>query len=376
MTLRIAHVGPTTLPIWHSRGGALQRRMIEIGRAQLSMGDDVLLISAGRGDGGPNHGDPHTDSIPCHLARPWRDGEFLIRVQRVLKRFRPDIVHFHGVPYGAALARPSVPSILTVDYFEFSGSHSVLGHVAYARCLRQYAAITAVSEYCRIAFQRFWTNAPQPEVVPNGVNLRQFSPDHEAGMRTRSRLGVPATAPVVLYVGRVCTQKGSDTLAAAVRNLRAQVGNAQIVVAGPPGQFGRTGRDPLMHALHAAGAQCIGAVSDDELHGIYNMCDVFVMPTRSDEMFGMAVVEAEACGKAIVCSRLGGLVEAASEQSAIFVTPGDPTALADAIIEVLTDTERRRRMAVAASDHVRQFDWGTVARAFRRVYEHALDTSR
>lgn len=376
MTLRIAHVGPTALPVWHSRGGAVQRRMIEVARAQMSMGDDVLLISAGRGDARSSRGDPPTVSIPYRLARPWRDGEFLLGARRVLRRFRPDIVHFHGVPYGAAFAHPAVPSVLTVDYFEFYGSHSVIGHHTYARWLRQYSAITAVSRFCQSAFRRFWPDAPRPEVVPNGVNLQQFSVDREAGERTRSRLGLSPSALVVLYVGRVCEQKGGVTLASAVSRICADIKGAQVVVAGPPGQFGRTGTDPAMDALRAAGARCIGSVQDDELRGIYNMCDVFVMPTRTDEMFGMAVVEAEACGKPIVCSKLGGLVESASEQSAIFVPTGNHVALAEAIAAVLKDPELRQRMATAARNHANQFDWTLVARSFNSVYYRALDTKR
>ena len=121
-----------------------------------------------------------------------------------------------------------------------------------------------------------------------------------------------------------------------------------------------------------AGARYVGAIDERDLNAIYNMCDVFLMPTRTDEMFGMAAAEAQACGKPLVCSSQGGLQEAASERSAVFVPPGDSHALARAVIDLLRDDHRRRELGECAREHVRQFSWPVVTDAYRAVYDAVL----
>ena len=74
-------------------------------------------------------------------------------------------------------------------------------------------------------------------VVYNGVDLDQFHPSADLGEAERRALGIDGT--VLLYVGRVCRQKGSDTLLEAYRKLRRDTTTLRLVVCGPIGQFGR-----------------------------------------------------------------------------------------------------------------------------------------
>src|SRR5260370_37714934 len=112
---------------------------------------------------------------------------------------------------------------------------------------------------------------------------------------------------------------------------------ARLVVAGPPGQFGRTEGIPLTSRIAQVGGLYLGAVDESDLSAVYNMCDAFVMPTREYEMFGMAAAEAQACGKPVVCTRHGGLVAGVSERNGRHFTPGDAPELAAALVELRTD---------------------------------------
>lgn len=372
MALRIAHIGPTEVPVWHRKGGALQRRMVELARVQAQMGDQPLIVSPASAEFECREITVETIGIPCRLPRPWRDYEMAWRARSPLAKFRPQVVHFHGVPHGASLTAAGIPSVLTVDWFRYRGSGRRLGRAVYSRWLSRFAAVTVVSDYCRNGFGEYWPNAPAARTVPNGVNLDQFRPDPEQGEWMRRATGIDPGAPIALYVGRVCEQKGSDTLLDAIPVIRRFAPAAEVVVAGPPSQFGRTEVTPIVDRLVAAGVRYLGAVDEDALAGVYNMCDVFVMPTRRAEMFGMAVAEAEACGKPVVATRVGGLVEVASADSALFVPPGDAAALGQAVGSVLTDPAARARMGAAALQCARRFGWETVATSFRAVYEGAL----
>jgi hypothetical protein len=107
---------------------------------------------------------------------------------------------------------------------------------------------------------------------------------------------------VVLYVGRVCNQKGSDVLLEAVRALHERRSDLQLVIAGPVGQFGmKADPDLWVERIKGVGGVYLGAVEESRIAAIYNLTDVFVMPTR--------IAEAQACGKPFVANDCGGLRE-------------------------------------------------------------------
>src|SRR5260370_33240084 len=116
------------------------------------------------------------------------------------------------------------------------------------------------------------------QVLYNGVNVEQFSPDPAAGSAMRARYGI-GDAPVMLYVGRVCEQKGTDTLLSAYELLRTRLPRARLVVAGPPGQLGRTEGIPLTSRIAQVGGLYLGAVDESELSAVSNMRDVVGIPT-------------------------------------------------------------------------------------------------
>src|ERR1017187_3806593 len=91
--------------------------------------------------------------------------------------------------------------------------------------------------------------------------------------------------------------KGTDLLIAAYRMLKRP---AALVVAGPCERFGKTQIGTLVAQVQEAGGIYLPPLDDADMPGIYNACDIFVMPTRELEMFGMAAVEAQACGKPVV----------------------------------------------------------------------------
>src|ERR1019366_6625361 len=116
------------------------------------------------------------------------------------------------------------------------------------------------------------------------------------------------------------------------------------------------------------GGLYLGAVEEEELASVYNMADVFVMPTREIEMFGMAAVEAQACGKPVVASRHGGLPEVISEQSGLFFQTGEAGALADQLSFLLGNEELYRSLAVAARESAERFGWSKIVDQLEDIY--------
>ena len=130
----------------------------------------------------------------------------------------------------------------------------------------------------------------------------------------------------------------------------------------------RTKSRPGRGKYSEVGGIYLGAVPEDELASVYAMADVFVMPTRALEMFGMAAVEAQACGIPVVASDLGGLRETVPETCGGRFPVGNADALATQVQGLLEDDDLRRRCSEAGIENSARFDWERVASDLDAVY--------
>lgn len=351
----------------HDRGGATERRMIELAAAQAAAGHEVRVMSAESAFSVRRHRGFAVQGVRVRTRPPIRAYEMLVAARRYLRADPPDVLHFHSAHEGARFARfVHVPTLLSVDYFRYRGSNTLLGHRYYEGSLRRFDRLLPVSESCATEFRQFWGDPAPIEVLYNGVNADQFRPDPESGQHLRVELGLEGV--IVLYVGRLCGQKGTEILLDVWEQYRPS--GATLVVAGPIGQFfGAVQPSKLPERMNALGVHYLGAVEDQHLAHLYNACDVFVMPTVHDEMFGMAALEAQACGKPVVASRLGGLLEAVSDGSGLFVAPGDRRALGEGLVELVGDADRRAEMGLAARQHALGFTWDRIATKVQSIYE-------
>lgn len=373
--MRIVHLGHSDFPVLYRRGGAIVRQMLELAKAQASRGHEVILYSADQAASRRDHDGVEIRSIACRWPAPLRDIEYARKALKELRREPVDILHFHCLPEGAALARAfRAAKFLSFNYYIFRRGKKTPLFWWYRQWLREYSCLLPISEYCMRGFKQYWRLADVAvHVVYNGVNLEQFAPDRASGDALRRELGIREDARVLLYVGRVCEQKGSDVLIRAFTQLRAQFDNVRLVVAGPNGRFGNHAESGLIRQIREVGGLYLGAVEEEMLSSVFNLSDVFVMPTRSLEMFGMAALEAQACGKPVICSAHGGLPEVVSPQSGIFFPVGDARALADCAARLLRNPNQWRTMAAAARSNALRFGWSKIADELDGVYCGAFE---
>jgi glycosyltransferase involved in cell wall biosynthesis len=143
------------------------------------------------------------------------------------------------------------------------------------------------------------------------------------------------------------------------------------VIAGPLGQFGQDADNGFSSLLKQHQATYLGPVDETVLPSVYNLADVFVMPTRVNEMFGMAAIEAQACGKPVVCSNHGALPEVISPSSGLLFRVGDTEHLAQHLRTLMDDAGLRRRFSEAAECNARRFAWETITEELFQVYQQA-----
>jgi glycosyltransferase involved in cell wall biosynthesis len=118
----------------------------------------------------------------------------------------------------------------------------------------------------------------------------------------------------------------------------------------------------------------LGFVPDAELLQLYNACDVFVFPSFY-EGFGLPVLEAMACGRAVVCSDASALPEVVDGAAILF----DPYAVDEvvrAIADILLDIELRGRMERLGLQRAAQFSWQKTAGRTLEVFHEVMEQAR
>jgi glycosyltransferase involved in cell wall biosynthesis len=372
----VVHIGPSRISLPALRGGAIERRMIELASAQgRSLGAGVFVYSVGARMAWEHH-----RGITIRYVRALGTGVlrrlvFGWRAAADIAALGPRVVHVHNIPEIVwFLRRRGVrcPIVLSRDchlepFNEWRGLRGP-ARFSMAQCMNCAEVVAVVSDYCKQVHERYWS-LPQARltVLHNGVDLAHFKPDPRAGREWRTRLGL-GDKRVILYVGRVCRQKGTDVLLEAYRQLRSAREAPALVVVGPPDAFGETGSNRLIDATREAGGTYLPPVLDAGLPGVYSLCDVFVMPTRELEMFGMAAVEAQACGKPVVASDHGGLRETVPPEVGFRFRNGSASDLADKLGRLLMDPGLRARFAEAARTNATKYAWDKIAQRSLDLY--------
>jgi glycosyltransferase involved in cell wall biosynthesis/phosphoheptose isomerase len=212
------------------------------------------------------------------------------------------------------------------------------------------------------------------QVVPCGVDTLHFSPA-AAGEATALPGLPPASRPRLVAVGRLVERKGFDL---AVRALALLPDVELVVVGGPPAAA--LADDPEARRLGALARDLgvadrfvlTGQRAHEAMPAIYRSADV-VLAVPWYEPFGITPLEAAACGRPLVGSAVGGLLDSVEDGvTGVLVPPRDVAALADAVRDLLDDPEGAARMGRRARARaVERFDWSVVCRRTEEVLEAA-----
>jgi D-inositol-3-phosphate glycosyltransferase len=240
--------------------------------------------------------------------------------------------------------------------------------------------VANTADEARDLIDRYDADPARVAVVPPGVDLGTFGPGGPGARDlARRRLGLPADADVLLFVGRIQPLKAPDVLLRAVAELlvaepRRRDRLVVAVVGGPSG----TGLERPEELQKLAGELGISDVvtfhppaSRPVLADWYRAADLVAVPSFS-ESFGLVAVEAQACGTPVVAADVGGLRTVVRDGETGLLLPGhDPAQWSDALGRLLDAPTVRDRMAVAACEHARGFSWSATVDATLDVYRAA-----
>ena len=310
--------------------------------------------------------------------------------EALVRRVGADLVHLNSLvlaPSAAGARRAGARVVWQVRESVHSG-HAGVRRRLLARMLARWAhEAIFISQDDR----RRLTGGRLGVVIPNFADERRFHAGVD-GSAVRAQLGIPADAPLVLFLGGVSTIKGAHVLLPALALARRLVPGLHALLAGAERPWSRTltaraaravlpllgggtERQRFVRAYREGGmedwAHLLPFRPDPER--LMAAADLVVFPSTVPH-FARPVIEAAAMARPVVASRLGGVEELVDDgRTGLLVPPGDPAALADEIARVLLDPALARGMGEAAhAVYLQRFAREPVMRQVMEVYERVL----
>lgn len=292
------------------------------------------------------------------------------RLGQAIAAVRPDVVHLHSAKAGMAgrmLLRGRVPTIFQPHAWSFEAVRGPLhaATVAWERLAARWStAVLCVSEGERRRGEEAGVRA-RFVVVPNGLDLTEWTPAGEAERRAaRAALGID-DGPVAVAVGRLCEQKGQDVLLRAWPEVAERVPGARLILVGD---------GPYRESLEAsAPADVRFAGNRGDVSPWLAAATVVTLPSRWEGGLSTAALEAMARGRSIVASDFAGARDGLSGGAGAVVPVEDAKALARELAARLADPEQADREGAAGRQRMEAaYDLRTATARVAELYDQLL----
>jgi len=343
---------------------------------EVAHGDEVVVVSNGPVD--TTHPLPGDVRV---MASGWKAPRMVwmqVVAPRLLTQLQPDVVHFTN---GMIPLAPSVPTVVTIHDMSLTlfPRYHPLRRVVLNRPLvnvaarRADAVITVSDSAKRDIVGLYGLDADRVRVV-HEAPAPSFRPVHDMAALQRVRQSYGLADRFVLYVGTIEPRKNLPTLIDAFA-ARRRAGDLphQLVCVGPYGWLCRDIESRVERLGIRDAVKFTGYVPFADLPAIYSLAEMFVFPSLY-EGFGLPVVEAMACGTAVVAGSADALSEVAGG-AVEHVTSLDVEALGDALVALGRDEERRLELVRRGLERSRVFSWERAARETLEVYRLAAGVS-
>lgn len=314
----------------------------------------------------------NTDQRKGKVRLIWKYGSLLIRSiwASISKRF--DVIHAHyAFPTGFIgllchwlTRKPLVITVHGSDINNLARKNRVLFKIT-SFVLRRAAAVIAVSRDMRDKLvSDFGLDEDGVHIINMGVNTEVFKPlnQHEI----REKLGIAPNKRMILFVGNIIPIKGVLYLIEAMKGVEVPDVQCLVIGAGVDKEY----MNELRAIADSAGVDVrfMGPVPYEEIALWMNAADIFVLPSL-EESFGLAALEALACGTPTIATSVGGLREFVRDsETGYSVPPRDPAAIAEKINHIL-DPDNREEVEAIRERGLAVADSFSTEKQVRRILE-------
>ena len=301
---------------------------------------------------------------------------YFLSFRNVIEKINPDIIHINNLPFLTTFQAVRIANRMAKR--NIIQVHGVLGYRSLLLNLAQKAYLYTFGSYVFHKTDRIicLTTSDSGEIikygcppekiriVPNGVDVNLFSPSGDE------------ESDLVLWSGRFVQEKGLVYLIKALQITVQKIGCSKI-------RLIMTGEGPLLPKIIGLAKEYglmknilfRGRVPHREMPTLMNRSSIYVLPSLKEGM-PYALLEAMACGKAVIGSNIPGIKDIITHgENGILVPPKNPEALATAILLLLEDKGLRRRLGQAARQlMIEKYSWEIISEKIERVYNEVVHT--
>ena len=311
-------------------------------------------------------------SVPGHssMARvAWEQ----VALPRAARRADVDVLHSPVYAGPWLYSRPQIVTLHDLSFYLFphlfpSARRYYLQRMTRATTRRADAVIAVSESTARDAIEILGLPRERVHVIPNGVNPELRPPSEDQVRALRARYDLPGR--YILYLGTLEPRKNLPTLIKAYGLARRLGIDHGLVIAGGKGWYD----EPIYEAIRVAGLEkdvlLTGYVPSEHLAALYGAADLFVYPSLY-EGFGLPPLEAMACGAPVLVSNVSAMPEVV-DKAGVTVNPREPKGIADALLSLLADEERRRTLAKAGLERAANYSWQNTARLTAALYREVV----
>lgn len=299
----------------------------------------------------------------------------LLRLAIEVKRLQPDILHIHGSNISPYLIYATIFNFF-LNCNKIITIHGLVEEeVKYKKISKSMAFISVIFEkfaiskipniiVCSMAMKNLLKEKSRSKIVviPNGIDY-----DDNNRILTEIKLHHPN----VLFVGLLQDVKGIDILIRAVPLIMRSIPNIYVYIAGS----GPCENDLKILAGELGvedNVKFLGFVPKAKKYSYFKSADICIVPSRY-ESFGIVLLEAMSCGKAVVASRIGGIPEVVEDgRTGILFEPGNVNELANNIVGILKDNDLRQRMGKLGQEKAKKFGWDAIAEETKKFYHDII----
>ncbi len=349
--------------------GGISTVALEVARMLTTKGHEITVLAPYFPDTGPfDEAEPYEVHRYAGYRLGWLRFFPMLFTALPLMR-RAELILCINIAYAGVMARIAgslsrTPYVVFAYGYEFLKFKGVWPVSALLRSVYRHARLTvAISDFTRSQLAEFGAAPDGIVTIHPGASLSTpLSRECLAATRDKFALG---NDRVILAVGRFVPRKGHLTFVRALPRILEAFPDTVLVLVGQGPAMSDVAKEA--NALGVRDNVLLpGCLPPDDVAALYECCEIFALPTGTDsdgqvEGFGLVFTEAHAHGKPVVAGHSGGVTEAVLDgETGLIVEPNDPDALAEAILSLMNDPERARRLGENGRRRVEEeLNWET-----------------
>ena len=273
-------------------------------------------------------------------------------VQQVIKRFQPDILHTHmatpegciGILLRKEFALPLVVSLRGSDINTYAYSSNLMLCLT-RRVISEADRVITISHSLKSAAEKIGSPRRQITVIHNGCDTDKFIYSEQARSFLRRKMGISQGSVVLILIGHIIKKNGVLDIIEAFREVVRRQVDPYLILVGH-GKDAKLLLQEVSKTRIRERIHFIGTRKHEEIPGWLSMADVLVLPSYGEGLPNV-VVEAMACQRPVIATKVGGIPEAVADgKNGVLVGSKDPIALTQAMERLARDEKLRNQMGI------------------------------